>query len=223
MFAPELPIDVLQADSNSPELTSWDFLQDFGFGLDPEIGGSSQAQLSAKGTINSSERLREKNRKAQKRFRERKKARTLARKQDLKTASCLARCRFDNDDVLKERAQTTEAQLAETTSQLHDLRLKQRELEARNTLLEKIAALNKQQPLLDSSQNSANTQSNNGSSRQVCRATECYATQPDCSSNIWSERVKFTLHLHLRRSTKETSFCKSLSRQVLDERNRGQQ
>ena len=68
----------------------------------------------------------------------------------------------------KERAQTTEMQLAEATSQLHDLRLKQRELEARNSLLEKIAALNKQQTFSDSSRGSARTQDDSISTRQVC-------------------------------------------------------
>ncbi|DBA66318.1 TPA: hypothetical protein ACH3X2_002313 [Trebouxia sp. C0005] len=62
------------------------------------------------------ERRQEKNRLAQKRFRQRK----------------------------KERSSTTEAQLAETTSQLHNLKLKQKELEARNALLEKLARLDKQ-------------------------------------------------------------------------------
>ena len=95
MFAPDLPTDILQAESNSPELTSWDFLQDVDFGLEPELGGSSQPQVSAKGTVSNSERLKEKNRKAQKRFRERKKARTLVRQQDLKKASCLALYRVD--------------------------------------------------------------------------------------------------------------------------------
>ena len=46
---------------------------------------------------------------------------------------------------VQERSQSIEAQLAETTSQLHELRLRQRQLEARNSLLEKVAALNKQQ------------------------------------------------------------------------------
>ena len=46
---------------------------------------------------------------------------------------------------LQERSQSIEAQLAETTSQLHELRLRQRQLEARNSLLEKVAVLNKQQ------------------------------------------------------------------------------
>ncbi|DBB14398.1 TPA: hypothetical protein ACH3X3_004698 [Trebouxia sp. C0006] len=63
------------------------------------------------------ERRQEKNRLAQKRFRQRK----------------------------KERSTTTEAQLAETTSQLHNLKLRQKELEARNALLEKLARLDKQQ------------------------------------------------------------------------------
>lgn len=44
-------------------------------------------------------------------------------------------------------------QLDETTAQLHELKLKQKQLEQRNFLLEKVAALNKQQamPYADSS------------------------------------------------------------------------
>ncbi len=51
--------------------------------------------------------------------------------------------------LLQERTETVEAQLAETTAQLHELKLRQRQLEARNNLLEKVAALNKQQSMED--------------------------------------------------------------------------
>ena len=61
----------------------------------------------------------------------------------MKAQLCPHRC----CTVFQEREQTIEAQLAETTSELHNLRLKQRELEARNSLLEKVAALNRQQSL----------------------------------------------------------------------------
>ena len=44
----------------------------------------------------------------------------------------------------QERSQTVEIQLSETTKQLHELRVRQRQLEARNALLEKVAKLNKQ-------------------------------------------------------------------------------
>lgn len=44
----------------------------------------------------------------------------------------------------QERSHTIEAQLSETTKQLHELRIRQRQLEARNALLEKVAQLNKQ-------------------------------------------------------------------------------
>ncbi|KAL3162038.1 hypothetical protein ABBQ38_009107 [Trebouxia sp. C0009 RCD-2024] len=137
MFASEVLPDIPQAGSDLAELSTWDLLQDLDFG---GVGNSSLPQGSS-GIIpaSSSDRLKEKNRKAQKRFRERK----------------------------KERAQTTEAQLAETTSQLHNLRLKQRELEARNSLLEKIATLNKQQTLPDSSRLSATTQDGVPTARQV--------------------------------------------------------
>lgn len=75
MFDP-MPADILQAERNPSELTSWDFLQDAELGLGPELVGSSQLLLPANSTLSSAERLKEKNRKAQKRFRERKKART---------------------------------------------------------------------------------------------------------------------------------------------------
>ena len=42
------------------------------------------------------------------------------------------------------RSATVESQLAETTAQLQELREKQKSLEARNTLLEKLMKLNKQ-------------------------------------------------------------------------------
>lgn len=47
---------------------------------------------------------------------------------------------------LQERSANIEAQLAETTSQLQHLKLRQRQLEARNRLLE-LAAANKQSEL----------------------------------------------------------------------------
>jgi len=52
--------------------------------------------------------------------------------------------------ISQERSHTVEAQLAETTTQLHELKLKQRQLEARNHLLEKVAALHKQPSSQDS-------------------------------------------------------------------------
>jgi regulator of replication initiation timing len=48
--------------------------------------------------------------------------------------------------ISQERAQTIEAQLAETAKQLHDLKLRQGQLEARNHLLE-LAASNKRSGL----------------------------------------------------------------------------
>lgn len=45
---------------------------------------------------------------------------------------------------MQERAQNIETQLSETTKQLHELRIRQRQLEARNALLEKVAKLNQQ-------------------------------------------------------------------------------
>lgn len=107
-------------ESNLADLSNWDFLQDLDFGCVLEQGNNVGAQakgpqLTAGTQPTSNERLKEKNRKAQQRARQKK----------------------------KERSQTIEAQLAETTSQLHDLRLRQKQLEARNHLLE-LAAANKQ-------------------------------------------------------------------------------
>ena len=48
---------------------------------------------------------------------------------------------------VQERSSTTEVQLAETASELQKLKIRQRELEARNALLEQLANLNKQQKL----------------------------------------------------------------------------
>ncbi len=48
---------------------------------------------------------------------------------------------------MQERSSTTEVQLAETASELLKLKVRQRELEARNALLEQLANLNKQQKL----------------------------------------------------------------------------
>lgn len=71
MFASEVLPDIPQAGSDVAELTTWDLLQDLDFG---GVDNSSLPQGSS-GIIpaSSSERLKEKNRKAQKRFRERKK------------------------------------------------------------------------------------------------------------------------------------------------------
>ena len=49
-----------------------------------------------------------------------------------------------NPCVAQERSHTAEAKLQETTTQLEELQVKQRQLEARNLLLEKVARLNKQ-------------------------------------------------------------------------------
>lgn len=101
------------------------------------------------------ERRQEKNRLAQKRFRQRKKVRPQY--YHYATVQCShhvcpkslaylfwARCGQKAKLLAQERSSTTEAQLAETTSQLHNLKLKQKELEARNALLEKLARLDKQ-------------------------------------------------------------------------------
>ncbi|DBA70363.1 hypothetical protein WJX79_000172 [Trebouxia sp. C0005] len=66
--------------------------------------------------LSAAERKLQSNRQAQKRFRQRQ----------------------------KERSHTAEAKLLETTAQLEELQVRQRQLEARNLLLEKVARLNKQ-------------------------------------------------------------------------------
>lgn len=73
MFGSEEPTEVPQADSNSTELTTWDFLQDLDFGPEPDAAIFAVPQEAACVKASNSERLKEKNRKAQKRFRERKK------------------------------------------------------------------------------------------------------------------------------------------------------
>ena len=55
--------------------------------------------------------------------------------------------RSDTGVCVQERSSTTEVQLAETASELQKLKIRQRELEARNALLEQLANLNKQQKL----------------------------------------------------------------------------
>ena len=52
---------------------------------------------------------------------------------------------------VQERSQNIEIQLSETTKQLHELRVRQKQLEARNALLEKVAKLH-QQPSNDASE-----------------------------------------------------------------------
>ncbi|DBA68454.1 TPA: hypothetical protein ACH3X2_013746 [Trebouxia sp. C0005] len=96
----------------SADLCNWDFLQDLDFAPDLEIDDNAISQIAA--PHSSHERQKERNRKAQQRTRQRK----------------------------KERSQNIECQLAETTSQLQALKLRQRQLEARNQLLE-LAAANK--------------------------------------------------------------------------------
>lgn len=53
----------------------------------------------------------------------------------------------DTGVCVQEQCSTTEVQLAETASELQKLKIRQRELEARNALLEQLANLNKQQKL----------------------------------------------------------------------------
>lgn len=73
MFPPEVSTEIPQADSNSTELTTWDFLQGLDFGPEPDAAIFPVPQDSSGVKASNSERLKEKNRKAQKRFRERKK------------------------------------------------------------------------------------------------------------------------------------------------------
>ena len=78
-----------------------------------------------------------------------------------------AACSHQCCDHVQERDQTLEAQLAETTNQLHNLRLKQRELEARNSLLEKVAALNRQQSLHEDARGNGEGHTGSSSKSQV--------------------------------------------------------
>ncbi|DBA92180.1 TPA: hypothetical protein ACH3X1_015893 [Trebouxia sp. C0004] len=87
-------------------MSTWDFSQDLDFGVDFYFGDDPVPQVADKTTVY--ERRKELNRTAQQRTRQKK----------------------------KERSSNIEAQLAETTGQLHDLRLRQSQLEAQNRLLE---------------------------------------------------------------------------------------
>lgn len=115
MFAPGLVDGLLAGTDSSPgDSTNWDFLQGLEFDSGPDILSLPVSRPHP----TSNERLKEKNRKAQQRARQKK----------------------------KERAQTVEAQLAETAQQLQDLKLRQGQLEARNQLLE-LAASNRRSGL----------------------------------------------------------------------------
>ena len=61
-----------QAASTSADLSSWDFLQDLEFGVDLATDDKAQPQ-TLKPQLTSSERVREQNRKAQQRARQKKK------------------------------------------------------------------------------------------------------------------------------------------------------
>ena len=61
-----------QAASTSADLSSWDFLQDLEFGVDRATDGKAQSQ-TLKTQLTSTERVREQNRKAQQRARQKKK------------------------------------------------------------------------------------------------------------------------------------------------------
>lgn len=89
--------------------------------------------------------------------------------------------------LLQEREQTTEAQLAETTSQLHNLRLRQRELEARNNLLEKITALHKEQTSPSNAKPCIDIKSGRLTSSQVCQVCNVH-----CKLNV----LHFLWHFH---------------------------
>lgn len=82
--------------------------------------------------------------------------------------------------LTQERDQTIEAQLAETTSELRSLRLKQRELEARNNLLEKVAALSRQSSSQDDQGASKQAQTGNRSTAQVLHVQPAVALQACC-------------------------------------------
>lgn len=142
MFASKLlAATFLDPPDTVPDLNSWDFLTDLDTGHETltasdqsghvSVAPHNMQSLSGMNTdahapssqctqgLTALERKQEKNRLAQKRFRQRK----------------------------KERSSTTEVQLAETASELQMLKIRQRELEARNALLEQLANLNKQQKL----------------------------------------------------------------------------
>jgi len=156
---------IVEADTMSANLSSWD-LQDLDFGVDLYIDNNAACPAAAP-QATSHERQKELNRKAQQRTRQKKKVgkvfpcqSSMHRKPRMEGVVSNGWCLL----TFQERSQNIEAQLAETTSQLHTLRLRQRQLEAQNHLLEfaspnrqtSLLALEPQQSLLVSQQNIRN-------------------------------------------------------------------
>ena len=180
MSATQAP-DTLQADSKSPALTSWDCLPALDLGLEPDLGTRSMPQAALQADGNISERLKETNRKAQRRWREKNKVQGLLEHRTRLTQAIPV---ANNIAIpLQEREQTTDAQLAEATSQLRQLKVRQRELIARNNVLEKVAALHKEPKDPGESCHFAGKLDDTLSGRQVCSLTDqCYMYVMTCTS-----------------------------------------
>ena len=147
---------------DSAELSSWDFLQDLDFVSEPDSVLAAVPKSTAT-ALSSSLSAREKNRIAQQKFRKKKASAVQVLLAVLRLPVFIRLLCLQ-----KERDQTIEAQLAETTSELHNLRLKQKELEARNSLLEKVAALSRQQSLQPDTPSNAKSENGGLNRRQVC-------------------------------------------------------
>lgn len=124
------------------------------FSLDSEPSGQEAARSRSNDLgmsepsnkrLSAAERKLQSNRQAQKRFRQRQKVRLSVRCMRARICYELHVARSSwLTAVPQERSHTAEAKLLETTAQLEELQVRQRQLEARNLLLEKVARLNKQ-------------------------------------------------------------------------------
>jgi hypothetical protein len=118
------------------DMSTWDFSEDLDCGLDFYFGNNPVPQVADKTT--SYERQKELNRTAQQRTRQKKKVREVSHFQPGGLTILASRMspRRLVSTMFQERSSSIEAQLAETTDQLHDLRLRQSQLKAQNHLLE---------------------------------------------------------------------------------------
>lgn len=121
-----------------------------GFSSAPSMEFETDNGISTEGQpqqLSSSQRRMHKNKLAQKRFRDRQKASTIC----LLSSECAychqlscSECNPQTQCCSQVKSQTLEVKFAEVTAELQELRDRQKPLEARNALLEKLMQLNKQ-------------------------------------------------------------------------------
>ncbi len=171
-------------DHMSADLCNWDFLQDLEFAPDLEIDNTAISQVLA--PPSSHELQKERNRKAQQRARQKKKVRKVCHCQLCKLG--LERyIQRPTPSVSQERSQNIECQLAETASQLQALKLRQRQIEARNHLLE-LAAANKL-PVSVPQQNLQVGQPNQSGAGMIVRPVSIHSA--DCATTAVSSLLYF--------------------------------